>query len=197
VNDERYKVSGDRAMKIACAVLAAGSSTRMGQPKQLLMVEGQPLITRVLSATAFLTDVAVVLGANAHEIAAVIPHVHILHNPRWSDGMATSLHAAVYWAQRLQADGLLLCTCDQPLLSRAHLERLTRQATTAASRYNGALGVPAMIEARYFERLLQIEGDRGAAPLLRSGIELRAIDWPEGAVELDTPEDLARFNSRA
>lgn len=184
-------------MKIACAVLAAGGSTRMGQPKQLLSVEGEPLIARVLRATKSLADVAVVLGANAQEIAGAIPDAHILHNPRWSEGMATSLHTAVYWAQRLQADGLLLCTCDQPLLSRAHLERLTQAATTAASRYNGALGVPALIEARYFERLLQIEGDRGAAPLLRSGIEVRAIDWPDGAVDLDTPEDLARFNSRA
>jgi molybdenum cofactor cytidylyltransferase len=184
-------------MKIVCAVLAAGASTRMGEPKQLLAIEGEPLIRRVLRATAFLPDVAVVLGASAQEISAAIPDANVLHNPRWSEGMATSLHTAVYWAQRLQAEGLLLCTCDQPLLSRAHLERLTQGRTTTASRYDGALGVPALIEAAHYERLLQLRGDRGAAPLLRSGIHVTAVDWPEGAIDLDTPEDVARFSSRA
>ena len=184
-------------MKIACAVLAAGGSTRMGSPKQLLALDGQPLIARVLCAAAFLSDVAVVLGAHAQEIARAVEGHHILHNPRWSLGMGTSVHTAVHWAQQLDADGLLLCTCDQVLISRAHLERLveafTRTGTTVASHYSGAPGVPALIEARYFERLLQIQGDRGAGPLLRSGIGLTSIDWPEGAVDLDTPEDVARF----
>ncbi|HEX5656783.1 MAG TPA: nucleotidyltransferase family protein [Polyangiales bacterium] len=184
-------------MKIACAVLAAGGSTRMGQPKQLLALHGQPLIVRVLEATAGLAHVAVVLGANAQAISAAIPDVHILPNPRWSEGMATSLHTAVYWAQRLGVDALLVCTCDQPLLSRAHLEQLALTGTTAASRYNGALGVPALIEAHHFAQLLRIEGDRGAASLLRSGIAVTAIDWPDGAVDLDTPEDVERINSRA
>jgi molybdenum cofactor cytidylyltransferase len=184
-------------MKIACAVLAAGGSTRMGSPKQLLALDGQPLIARVLSATAFLSDVAVVLGAHREEIAKAIEGHPILHNPRWSLGMATSVHIAVRWAERLDVDGLLLCTCDQALISRAHLERLveafTRTEITVASHYNGAPGVPALIEARYFERLLQIEGDRGAGALLRSGIGVTSVDWPEGAIDLDTPEDVARF----
>ncbi len=187
-------------MKIACAVLAGGASTRMGRPKQLLELQGAPLLARVLDAAAFLPDVAVVLGANAHEIANAIAGAHILHNPRWAEGMSTSLHTAVYWAQRLRAEGLLLCTCDQVLLDRAHLQRLVREfertRTTVASLYEDAAGVPALIAAQHFERLLAIEGDRGAGPLLRSGIELITIAWPEGAVDLDTPEDLARFNSR-
>jgi molybdenum cofactor cytidylyltransferase len=189
-------------MKIACAVLAAGASVRMGSPKQLLrLADGEPLIARVLAAAAFLSDVAVVLGANAAEIAPAIRGAHILLNPRWGEGMSTSLHIAVHWAQGLAADGLLLCTCDQALLDRAHLERLvaafTRTGQTAASRYDGAPGVPALIEARHFPRLLQIEGDRGAGPLLRSGIGLQELDWPDGAVDLDTPEDVARFQRRA
>jgi molybdenum cofactor cytidylyltransferase len=154
----------------------------------------------VFSAAAFLSDVAVVLGANAEQIAKAITGPHILHNPHWSLGMGTSVHTAVRWAQRLDADGLLLCTCDQVLTSRAHLERLvaefTRAGVTVASYYNGAPGVPALIEARYFERLLQLQGDRGAGPLLRSGIGVTSIDWPEGAIDLDTPEDVARFTSQ-
>lgn len=173
----------------------------MGRPKQLLELDGRPLLAHVLEATAFLPDVAVVLGAHAQEIASAIEGTQVLHNPRWAEGMATSLHTAVHWARRLDADGLLLCTCDQALLDRAHLERLVAEFTLAkasvASRYNGTLGVPALLAPRHFERLLAIEGDRGAAPVLRSEPDVIAIDWPEGAVDLDTPDDLARFNSRA
>jgi molybdenum cofactor cytidylyltransferase len=70
---------------------------------------------------------------------------------------------------------------------------LARTEITVASHYNGAPGVPALIEARYFQRLLKIAGDRGAGALLRSGIGVRSVDWPEGAIDLDTPEDVARF----
>jgi molybdenum cofactor cytidylyltransferase len=189
------------SLKLACAVLAAGASTRMGEPKQLLVLGGRPLIARVLAATTFLPDVAVVLGAHAQRVAAAIEGAHVLHNPRWQEGMSSSLHTAVHWAERLRADGLLLCTCDQALLERAHLERLanefTRAGVSVASRYQGKLGVPALLAAKHFERLLQTEGDRGAAPVLRGDPDVIAIDWPDGAVDLDTPEDLARFNSRA
>jgi CTP:molybdopterin cytidylyltransferase MocA len=188
-------------MKVACAVLAAGGSTRMGSPKQLLVIDGRPLIARVLDAAAFIPDVAVVLGARADEVARAVGGAQILHNPRWPEGMSTSLHTAVSWAQGLHADGLLLCTCDQALLDRAHLEHLRaefeRTRQTVASRYEGALAVPALIEARHFAQLLEIDGDRGAGPLLRSGIPITAVEWPEGAVDLDTPDDVARFNSRA
>lgn len=188
-------------MKIACAVLAAGASVRLGRPKQLLELGGRPLIARIVDAAcnSAADHVAVVLGANAQQIAATFQDTRalVLHNPRWASGMASSLHTAVYWAQREQADALLLCACDQPYLSSAHLNALCREQRTAASFYGDTFGVPALIEASYFEQLLTIEGDRGAAPVLRSAIGVVAVPWPEGAFDLDTEEDVASFNSRA
>jgi CTP:molybdopterin cytidylyltransferase MocA len=73
----------------------------------------------------------------------------------------------------------------------------TRERRSIASRYSDALGVPALIVEHHFDRLLAIEGDRGAAPLLRSGIEVGAVDWPEGAIDLDTAGDVARFAAAA
>lgn len=188
-------------MNIACAVLAAGASRRLGAPKQLLPLRGRPLIAHIVEAAcaSVAAQVAVVLGAHADEIAPAFAgtRAQSLHNPRWPSGMASSLHTAVYWAQRSGAEALLLCACDQPLLTSAHLDALCALQRTAASLYRDALGVPALVEARHFERLLAIEGDRGAAPLLRSGIEVAAVPWPDGALDLDTAEDVARFNSRA
>jgi CTP:molybdopterin cytidylyltransferase MocA len=189
---------------IACAVLAAGGSTRLGAPKQLLLIDEQPLVRRALEAAcaSACEHVAVVLGASASEVACALGESRAtrLYNESWSTaGMASSMHVAVRWAVRMHAEALLLAVCDQPYLTASHLSALIeayrREGRTIASRYGGALGVPALLESRHFPGLLSIVGDRGAAPLLRSGIDVGAIDWPEGAVDLDTSLDVSRFRA--
>lgn len=191
-------------LRVVCAVLAAGGSTRLGAPKQLLTLDGEPLIRRAVEAACGSPSeqVAVVLGAHAAAVSRAlgVSRAIALENPGWSrGGMASSMHVAVHWAARLHADALLLCVCDQPYLTASHLARLvdacTRERRSIASRYGDALGVPAVIEAQHFARLLSIVGDRGAAPLLRSGIDVGAVDWPEGAIDLDSALDVARFRA--
>lgn len=190
-------------MSIVCAVLAAGQSARLGTPKQLLMLDGEPLVRRTVRAACATEceQVAVVLGAQADAVSAALGpcRATALTNEAWSSGMASSMHVAVRWAAGVQAEALVLCVCDQPSLSAAHLTSLIAayrsERRSIASRYNGALGVPALLTAQHFERLLSIEGDRGAAPLLRSGIDVGAVDWPEGAIDLDTADDVARFGA--
>jgi len=191
---------------VACGVLAAGRSLRLGQPKQLLSVAGRPLIQHVVSvACASRCDhVGVVLGAHEEQVAAAIgtSRAQYLHNPAFeTGGLASSMHVAVHWARGIGANALLLCVCDQPHLDTELLDRLVdayqREKRSIASRYADTLGVPALIEAQHFDHLLSITGDRGAAPLLRSGIALGTVDWPEGAVDLDTTLDLARFEGQS
>lgn len=191
-------------MSVACAVLAAGGSARLGTPKQLLMIDGRTLIARVVAAACAsrCEHVAVVLGAHAPAVSAALPSCRAttLLNPQWSsEGMSSTMHTAVRWAQRVDATALLLAACDQPDLTVRQLDALVtafqRERCSVASRYGAVLGVPALIEAKHFERLLAIEGDRGAAPLLRGDIALLAVDWPEGAVDLDTPRDVARLRA--
>jgi CTP:molybdopterin cytidylyltransferase MocA len=191
-------------LTVASVVLAAGGSSRLGVPKQLLELAGKPLIRHAVEAACAsrCEHVAVVLGANAPAVSRAlgVTRATTLLNASWSSaGMSSSLHVAVHWAVRVGAHALLLCVCDQPLLRVAQLDRLlaayASQRRCVASRYQGALGVPALIPAEHFPALLAIHGDRGAAPLLRSGIDVGALDWPEGAVDLDTALDVARFRA--
>ncbi|HEY6882057.1 MAG TPA: NTP transferase domain-containing protein, partial [Polyangiales bacterium] len=86
-------------MIIVCAVLAAGGSTRMGAPKQLLELQGRPLIAGIVETCCATgcREVAVVLGAHAARIAPTYEHTRAqtLHNPNWAAGLSSSVHAAV------------------------------------------------------------------------------------------------------
>jgi xanthine dehydrogenase accessory factor len=182
---------------IGAAILAAGSSSRLGRPKQLLPYAGATLVETIVArvrATSC-TRMAVVLGADREEIARRLARVRvdIVDNDAWQEGMAGSLRVAVAWARAAGCTGLLIAVVDQPRLSTAHLERLLAalRATgdAAASRYSGKLGVPAAFGARWFGELERLQGDRGASGLLERS-RVTAIDWADGSIDIDEPADL-------
>ncbi len=185
------------------AVLAAGSSSRLGRPKQLLELAGEPLVRRAarLLREAGCERVVVVLGANAAAIEPVLAgaSVEILHNAAWSGGMGTSLAAAARWALAGAATALLVSVCDQPRLETAHLRALMAaagegEAGVVASRYAGVAGVPAVLDRDALAMLATLHGDAGARELLRAPTT-RTIDWPAGAFDLDTPADLEQLGA--
>jgi molybdenum cofactor cytidylyltransferase len=189
-------------MSLAGAVLAAGASTRLGQPKQLLSAFGQPLVARALQQlrAAGCAPVAVVLGSGREPIARLLSEMdaELLDNPDWEEGIASSLRVAVRWAAALGREALVLAVCDQPLLSAAHLLALqaawrARACSAVASGYCGRRGVPALFPCAWFPRLLSLQGDRGAAVLLQDDPEVAVVDWPDGAFDVDTTADLARL----
>lgn len=183
---------------IGAAILAAGASRRLGEPKQLVAWRG----TTLLAATArevcraSIAQVAVVLGAHREAITPTLRGVPVvtLDNPHWRQGMASSLRVAAEWAMHERFAALAVCVCDQLYLTASHLDALlARQARIGrpvASRYHGRLGVPAVFGAGCFARLTQLAGDSGAQRVL---VALRAdsIDWPDGELDLDTAADLA------
>ena len=180
--------------RVACAILAAGAGRRFGGPKQLALVEGQPMLRRIAEAArrSPCARVGVVLGARAAAVAPVLDGLDVdrIDNPDWSEGMAASIRAAVGWARQQGAGALLLAVADQPALGPAHLEALLRASDggrrTAASRYEGVLGPPAVFPAGAFARLEALSGDVGARGLLREpGAGVVAVDWPEGAADVD------------
>jgi molybdenum cofactor cytidylyltransferase len=183
---------------VGAAILAAGESRRLGQPKQLVPWRG----TTVLSATihevsdASVERVAVVLGAHCERIAPTLRGEPIvtLFNPAWPQGMASSLRIAVQWATRERLAALAICVCDQLYLTASHLDALlarhARAGTAVASRYAGRLGVPAVFGASCFSQLAQLAGDAGAQRVL-AALAADAIDWPDGELDLDTAADLA------
>lgn len=184
---------------IACAVLAAGGSQRLGSPKQLVLYEGQPLVRRAITTCAALGRVAVVLGAHRAEIAPVLGELEVVQlvNDDWSEGMASSIRVATAWAG--DADALLLHLVDQPLIDAAHLARLAETWRTGAplvgSRYDDVIGAPAIFDRRFYAELLALTGDRGAAPILRSHGETVGIAVTTGSIDVDTPEDVQRLAS--
>ena len=186
---------------ITAAILAAGTSSRLGQPKQLLKIDGQTLIRRTARA-ALDADIARVLIIVAHSShgEAVADElrdlaVEIVVNSQWREGMASSVRAAV--AASRGADALLLTPCDLPRLSSAHLRALIEKferetAPIVASRYNQTLGAPLIIARELWPELRELRGDVGARRVIMRH-EANFIEWPDGAFDVDTREDWANL----
>ena len=186
--------------RIAAVILAAGESRRLRQPKQLIQLAGESLLRRTarLAVEAGCAPVFVVLGYEAEQMCPELNglSVETITNCDWEEGMGSSLRCGVAAAQRVGADGVLVLVCDQPRLTAEHLRALLGrhcegQASITASHYEGHVGVPAVFAASLFPELLQIEGDRGARQVIeRHEQAVQAVDWPEGAVDVDLPEQL-------
>jgi xanthine dehydrogenase accessory factor len=179
-------------MNIVAAVLAAGASRRLGRPKQLVVFRGQPLVQRALAAVSHpsVAEIAVVLGANAADIAPVIGEgVTPLYNESWYRGIASSIRAAVEWADRRRAGALVVALVDQPLVEVSHVGQLVaawrRGSIAAASMYAGMLGAPAIFDARLFCDLEALQGDVGAASILRTRRGVARVECPEAAIDVD------------
>jgi molybdenum cofactor cytidylyltransferase len=190
---------------IAAVVLAAGESSRLGRPKQLVEYRGRSLIRGAVEAAlgGGCSPVVVVLGAHADRVRREIEPLDVRHvfNPAWREGMAASIRAGVAEVESVPAaiEAVVLASCDQPHLSAEILSRLIAafrrredaSASMAACEYAGILGVPALFARAEFGRLLALDGDRGARDLLRAGSgPVVRISWPEGARDVDAPADL-------
>jgi molybdenum cofactor cytidylyltransferase len=193
----RYRRIGGPEPRVAAAILAAGDSQRLGRPMQMLSVDGRPLV-RLLAETALdssCNGVAVVVGAHSDltiEALHGLP-LSIVPNPEWSEGVASSIRTSVDWARSRQADALLITACEQPRLTAAHIDRLVRTWRSTpnlmvASRYNGELGVPAVFERACFPALASLFGNQNPQALVRAARVVIAIDWPDGAYDVDTDD---------
>ncbi|HEY5926895.1 MAG TPA: nucleotidyltransferase family protein [Kofleriaceae bacterium] len=188
-------------MTVAALVLAAGASRRLGEPKQLVSIDGVPLVRRIVErAMAACDAVCVVLGARPERVAGALVglDVALTFCPLWFEGMGASLRTGVAWARAAGHDAVMVLTCDQPRLTVEHARSLvdhhhSHARATVASRYADTLGVPAVFGSAQFDALLALEGDRGARALLRSGGNVIAVDWADGAFDIDTPADIARL----
>jgi molybdenum cofactor cytidylyltransferase len=180
-------------------LLAGGASRRLGFPKQLIEIDGEPLLRRVaraLLATAPL-DCVVVLGHEAEHMRAALDGL-ALRSVVADDaarGMSASLAAGVA-ALDARCQAALIALTDQPALDAAHLialrdawRRAPEQAV--ASAYADTRGVPAVLPRAWFAEIAQLRGDVGARDLLRAS-DRAIIAIAAAALErdLDTPEDL-------
>ncbi|HWA33143.1 MAG TPA: nucleotidyltransferase family protein [Cyclobacteriaceae bacterium] len=191
-------------MNIGIIVLAAGASKRMGQSKQLLKVGDATLLQHSvqLALSTGMKPVIVVLGSNEkmhREALKKIP-VGIVVNKDWASGMGSSLKSGLSEIEKSEkADAVIVMVCDQPLLSRDHLNALKEQYISThkriiASYYAGTAGVPALFDRSLFADIHSLSNDEGAKKIiLQHPNETVGVVFPEGSVDLDTPEDYKKF----
>lgn len=186
-------------------VLAAGGSSRMRRPKQLLHVDGRPLLEGIIghACRSHLDEVVVVLGANADDIVAQVDlgRSRPLLNPDHASGMASSLRAGLA-ALTPDVERAAIILGDQPAISAALLDELLNlQAASgrpaAALSFDGLLHPPVVLQRELWGDLQSLEGDVGCRAVIRARPELVAA-LPAGGnsrhpVDIDTPDDYRRL----
>ena len=188
-------------------ILAAGSSSRMGSPKQMLRFQGISLLRRAALAAleAGCSPVIVVTGAFADQSRRELGGLPVQEvvNESWETGMASSVRAGVAALCETAPDAtaLLLLLCDQPHVTAGVISRLidAHHATGSAivaSAYQESSGVPALFGRELFPELLQLEGRGGAKQVIgRHAAEAQILPFEAGGVDVDTPEDYRRLTA--
>jgi molybdenum cofactor cytidylyltransferase len=189
---------------LAAVILAAGGSSRMGQPKQLLKFRGTSLLRRAIDTAqaAGAEQIIVVLGAAADRL---VPEVEatsatIVINDQWMEGVATSLRGGLA-AVGSDAKGVFIYPADMPLVTPEALRELARRQQVsgrpaAMTEAGGVRGVPVFITRSLFPTLMIQEGDVGGAQYLRAhpeAVEAVHFDDPDIVRDVDRPEDYSRL----
>ncbi len=180
----------------------------MGSPKQLLRVAGTTLVRRSaeVALASRCAGVYVVVGAEAEAVRRELSELRleVVENQRWERGLAGSIRVGIE-AVRAAADGFdaaILAPVDQPGVQPALLDRLIQvfedgEREIVASAYSDTVGAPALFSRRHFAELAALRGDRGAKSVLQAReAEVARVPFPEGAIDLDTPDDYQRFVQR-
>jgi molybdenum cofactor cytidylyltransferase len=194
---------------IAIAILAAGASSRMGQPKQLLRLQGTTLLNRAIetalntscSSVFVVVDSVEHLSAQEHSKAA-LPRdpsireaaIRVLLNSESNEGMASSIRLAVgQCLNEPTLNAVLLMNCDQPRITFDSLEQLVSNYKTGCivvSRYANTTGSPAIFDRCFFPELLELHGDKGAkAVIKRNSKSVVEVALEEAEFDVDTPDD--------
>ena len=196
----------DYAKNIGVIILAAGSSTRLGRPKQLLIYNGKTLLQHILQVAvdSIGHPVVVVLGAYAESIKENMPFpaADIVENTIWHDGMASSIRCGILELVRKYpfAEGAVLMLCDQPYVTTSLINDLVlaHQNTgglIVASSYNDTIGAPAFFHKSIFPELLQLNGDVGARFLIKKHAhDVEVVYFSKGETDIDTEADYEQFS---
>ncbi|MCX6598074.1 MAG: nucleotidyltransferase family protein [Acidobacteria bacterium] len=186
----------------AIIILAAGQASRMGRPKQLLDFGGRPLVRHAAETAlaAELGPVVVVTGAYQQQVEAALADlpVRIAFNPRWEEGIGTSIQAGLAVLSEDTA-GLILTLADLPLLTAGTYRRLVEihgqsGPPIVAAAYEGTVGVPVYFARPYFAHLAALAPAAGCkGVILKHPHDAYHEPCPEAATDVDTAEDYAHL----
>lgn len=187
-------------------ILAAGNSSRLGQPKQLLGYKDETLLQHIIAEASKLPDavVIVVTGAN-HELIEknIDSKVKTAFNSDWELGMSSSINTGLkkLWELHPEIEECIFTVCDQPFVSHSIFENLITeyhktQKGIVASSYSDTLGTPVLFGKKYFEELFNLKGQEGAKKIINRFLEDTAsILFEKGDIDIDTEDDYNRLIS--
>jgi molybdenum cofactor cytidylyltransferase len=191
--------------QIGIILLAAGGSSRLGHPKQLLLYKNQTLLQHSLSVALASNAqmIVVVLGADADILQKELTgeKIHVVINAYWQEGMASSIRTGVKAITEISpsVEGVILLVCDQPFINSALLNNLitAHQKTgkeIVACTYGNTFGPPVFFHHSLFSELLQLKGDTGARSIVQKHLDsMEAIPFPEGIFDIDTEADYEKI----
>lgn len=187
-------------INIPHVLLAAGTSKRMGKPKQLLLWANKSLIQfqieNILKTTKKLY---VILGAYAELIE---PHlikyeIEVIQFKKWKKGMGDSLAFGIRHIEKSNQnlDGVLISLIDQPLVLPSHYLKMRkkfekgRKQIIASESNLGWVGVPILFDVCYFEQILSLSGEKGAKIILKKNMDSATlVNAGDKLIDMDTPE---------
>jgi len=186
-------------VKVGVIVLAAGRSQRFGRPKQLLLYDGQTLVRRAARAALAVRGRVVVVAGREQEMIGLellgLP-VTVVPNDDWERGIGSSVRCGLEALP--ECDAAVIVACDQPRVDGSVIQQLIAEHAKSgkpivASAYAGTLGVPALFGQEIFAELRSLPDGQGAKSIiLRHRDEVATVDFPAGALDIDTPEDYER-----
>ena len=188
----------------AIIILAAGQSSRLGQPKQLLPFKGKSLLLHMIQIAKKVSEnVLVITGADSSRIEYDIKNADakIVFNEEWEEGMASSIRRGLSvlkneWPYLKSA---IFMVCDQPFVTTDLLKNLIKEneitgKSIVASAYSEIAGTPVLFDQSIFSELMDLTGDIGARKIiLKHKDRLATVDFPLGNVDMDTPEDYKKL----
>ncbi|WP_343706749.1 nucleotidyltransferase family protein [Flavobacterium sp.] len=193
--------------KIGIIILAAGNSSRLGRPKQLLKHKESTLLKNTIAEALKIQNsfLIVLTGAN-HDVIEKelnLPEVKLSFNSEWESGMSSSIVKGIIELMLLNPDceQCILSVCDQPFVTSSVFENLINQSKRtgkgiAASAYAETLGTPALFHQKYFHELLEFKGKEGAKKLIKKyADDVVSVPFEKGNIDIDTEEDYQKLIS--
>lgn len=191
-------------MQTAILLLAAGNSSRLGRPKQLLRLKsGNSLLENTIEAAMESNSqhVCIVLGSAYNFFSKIIQDttVDVVHNTDWQKGMGSSIKKGVQFIldNHPQTESIVISVCDQPYMNTVVFNDLIKETgnnNIITSKYDDqTYGVPVLFPSSYFNELMNIGDQEGAKSIVENAKSRTYINFKLGNIDIDTEEDVRSY----
>jgi molybdenum cofactor cytidylyltransferase len=185
--------------KTGIIILAAGSSSRMGEPKQLMKYKNKTFLQHIVgeAKNAGLDPVICVTGYQSDLITESLSGMDVstIYNEHWPEGMGSGISAGIKQVLLSEVDSVILAVSDQPYVSSDLFGMMVRWKDQSgkgivACTYAGTLGTPVLFSRDYFSRLQSLNGNQGAKNIVKINLpDVCPVEFEKGNIDIDTKED--------